>query len=112
GGRLDKCRNQAEVREVEKANGFLYRPDTFTTDLALLLAVDLDTAKAIGRNAKDYTVDVLVDRLQYGPPLDWGYYLRNAYIKADGDCDTLAALGTGVEGRDAAPRYFRVDTQK
>jgi hypothetical protein len=107
--RVIRCQSVAEVREVEKNDGFLYHPESLTTDLGLILTVDREAAKQIGRNPKDYTVDVVIENLQCEAPWEWGFYLRKSLIEEDWDCDTLTVPDTGVK---EAPDCFEVDATK
>lgn len=108
---LARCQNAAEARAVEKNGGSLYHPDSLTSDLGMILTVDQETAKTIGRAPQNYSIDVVVDGLRFAKPFEWGYYLRSALIEADWNCDPLTG-GTGVEGLDAPPKYFRVEAEK
>jgi hypothetical protein len=104
--------SRAQARAIEK--GLLYSPDARWTDVVLILTLDREAARHLSKNPRDYSLDLVIDRLDHRKPLEWGFYHLQSLLEADGDCDPLVDWNsTGAFGPDPpTPHYFRVDAAR
>ena len=87
-GTLLNC-SAAEAAIVARNNGVLYHPEKINTTLILIFNGDLDDLKNITRSAKDLSVEIEISELTWDRPLSWGYFRRDAWLKANWDCEKL-----------------------
>ena len=57
---VTRSANPEEAALILKNDGVLYYPDSPDTEIVLVLGIDLDEAKTIGRDARSYSIDLVI----------------------------------------------------
>ena len=105
----------AEAVFVKQNKGILYQTERANTSLVLIFKDKLEVLKDIGRNHRDYSVEVEFTELSWERPLSWGCFRSVALVDADWDCQKLwlkhmSDIIDGID--DKQPVYFATEFGK